>query len=302
MLKRIFLFGVVNILVILTVTIILNIFGVGHYVTNTGLNYSGLFFFCFVWGMAGSLISLMLSKWMAKFMMGVQLVTENGPHQKLVETVHRLSRRAGLTEMPEVGIYQSNDLNAFATGPSRNNSLVAISTGLLGHMNEDEIEGVLAHEVGHIANGDMVTLALIQGVLNAFVMFFARVVAYLIDQYMRENDRDGKGLGPMVQYFLIIVLQIVFGIFASIIVSWFSRLREYRADEMSAKLSSKDKMISALNALARFYPKLSENEEQNPNQSFKAMQISSKGSFLELFSTHPKLEDRIKALQKLQLK
>ena len=300
MMKRIFLFGLVNILVILAVSIILSLTGLnGHF---GGANYLGLFLFCLVWGMSGAFISLLISKWMAKFSMGVQIITLEGPHRELVATVHRLARRAGLSTMPEVGIYQADELNAFATGPSRNNSLVAVSTGLLKNMSDDEIEGVLAHEIAHIANGDMVTMTLIQGVMNAFVMFFARIVAFMIDQYMRNNDRDSRGLGPLAHSLVVIVLQIVFGIFAQIIVAWFSRWREFRADHGGADLASKDKMIKALTALERFYPQLESSENNSKATQFQAMQISSRSSFMQLFSTHPPLVERISALKNSQLR
>ena len=298
MFKRFFLFGFVNILIILTLSVILHLLGIGQFVTAAGMNYIGLFIFCLFWGMGGSLISLLISKWMAKMVMGVQLVTLEGPHRDLVATVHRLSRRAGLTTMPEVGIYQGVELNAFATGRSRNNALVAVSSGLLINMNQNELEGVLGHEVAHIANGDMITLALIQGVLNAFVMFFARVVAFMIDQQMRQNNRKGQGFGPLAYMLVVFVLQIIFGIFASIVINWFSRVREYKADEGGADLAGKDKMIAALECLSRNYQQMETIEVKPSARNFQAMQISSKDGFMFLFSSHPKLTDRINALIK----
>jgi heat shock protein HtpX len=286
----------------LAISIITNVTGIGSLFLSGGANYFGLFFMCLVWGMLGSFISLSMSKWMAKTFMGVQLITLDGPHRNLVETVHRLSRRAGLTEMPEVGIYQGEELNAFATGPSRNNSLVAVSTGLLRNMNDDEVEGVLAHEVAHIANGDMVTLALIQGVLNAFVMFFARIVTMIIDQQMRDNDKNGEGLGFLAYHLVYMLLQAVFGIFASMVVAWFSRYREFRADYGGADLAGKNKMIAALSALERFYPQLENAEVDDKKQNFQAMQISSKNRFLQLLSSHPPLKDRIQSLKESQLR
>lgn len=209
--KRIFLFLAVNILVIAAVSFLTSVFGIGHYMTSVGLNYSALLMFCLIWGMVGSLVSLMLSKVMAKWMMGVKIITVDGPQRELVQTVHRLATRAGLTKMPEVGIYEGEEVNAFATGPSRNNSLVAVSSGLLNRMNDSEVEGVLAHEIAHIANGDMITMALVQGVVNAFVMFFARVVAFMIDQAMRGDKEESNGLSPLVHMFLVMALDIVFG-------------------------------------------------------------------------------------------
>ena len=298
--KRIFLFLAVNILVIAAVSILTSVLGIGGYMTGMGLNYSALFIICLLWGMVGSFISLLFSKIMAKWMMGVQLVTIDGPHRNLVNTVHKLATRAGLEIMPEVGIYQSEDLNAFATGPTKNRALVAISSGLLKRMTDDEIEGVLGHEIAHIANGDMITMTLVQGVVNAFVMFFSRVVAFMIDQDLRGDREDsrGGGLSPLVHMFLVMALDIIFGILAAPVVAWFSRYREFRADQGGANLAGKDKMIAALNALRLAYPNLIESKNEN-NTQFRSMQISSKPGFMALFSTHPPLEERINALKGL---
>lgn len=294
--KRIFLFLAVNILVISAVSILTSLLGIGNYMTSVGLNYGALLMFCLVWGMVGSLISLLLSKVMAKWMMGVKIITEEGAHRDLVHKVHRLAIRAGLTKMPEVGIYEGDEVNAFATGPSRNNSLVAVSSGLLNRMNDSEVEGVLAHEVAHIANGDMITMALVQGVVNAFVMFFSRVVAFMIDQAMRGDKEESNGLSPMVHMFLVMALDMIFGILASPVVAWFSRYREFRADKGGADLAGKEKMIMALESLQRAYPQLIEVKNEN-NSQYRSMQISSKKSKLALFSTHPPLEDRINVLK-----
>ena len=298
--KRIFLFLAVNILVIAAVSILTSVLGIGGYMTGMGLNYSALFIICLLWGMVGSFISLLFSKIMAKWMMGVQLVTIDGPHRNLVNTVHKLATRAGLEIMPEVGIYQSEDLNAFATGPTKNRALVAISSGLLKRMTDDEIEGVLGHEIAHISNGDMITMTLVQGVVNAFVMFFSRVVAFMIDQALRGDREDsrGGGLSPLVHMFLVMALDIIFGILAAPVVAWFSRYREFRADQGGANLAGKDKMIAALNALRLAYPNLIESKNEN-NTQFRSMQISSKPGFMALFSTHPPLEERINALKGL---
>lgn len=294
--KRIALFVAVNLLVVATISILTSALGIGSYLTSAGLQLGSLLFFCFLWGSIGSLLSLMLSKVMAKWMMGVQLVTLAGPHKNLVETVNRLARRASLTEMPEVGIYQSEVINAFATGPSRNNSLVAVSSALLASMDEREVEGVLAHEVAHIANGDMVTMALIQGVVNAFVMFFSRIAAFAITQAMRNNDDRDSRPNPVIQMMLIFALDILFGILAMPIVAWFSRFREFRADRGGADLAGREKMITALEALSRVYPQLEMTKEAiNPN--FKSMQISGKGAVWKLFSTHPPLAQRISVLK-----
>ncbi len=294
--KRIFLFLAVNILVIAAVSILTSLLGVGNYMTNAGLNYSALLIFCLMWGMVGSLISLMLSKVMAKWMMGVRLISIDGPHRELVQAVHALASSAGLTKMPEVGIYESDEINAFATGPSRNNSLVAVSSGLLNRMNKNELEGVLAHEIAHIANGDMITMALVQGVVNSFVMFFSRVVAFIIDQAMRGDKEESNGLSPLVHMFLVLALDIFFGILASPVVAWFSRYREFRADKGGADLAGRDKMIMALESLKRAYPQLVDAKSDN-NSQYHSMQISSRKSRLALFSTHPPLDERIKALK-----
>tara|TARA_R110000868_G_scaffold154736_1_gene380934 strand:- start:54039 stop:54920 length:882 start_codon:yes stop_codon:yes gene_type:complete len=292
--KRIGLFLLTNILVISAVTLILQVFGIDNYLTSQGINYQSLLVICIVWGMAGSFISLMMSKWMAKKMMGLEIVSATGPYGSIVRKVHEISRRAGLTEMPEVGVYQSPDVNAFATGPSKNNSLVAVSTGLLERMNEEEAEGVLAHEVAHIANGDMVTMALIQGVVNAFVMFLARIAVFAIDQATRRDNDDGKGLGFFAHIFLVQIFQMVFGLLAAPVVMGFSRWREFRADAGSAKLVGKEKMIAALENLKRNYA-IQEQVKEEP--AMAAMKISSKGSWAELFSSHPSLDKRIAALR-----
>lgn len=296
--KRIFLFLAVNVLVIAAVSILTSVLGIGNYMTSAGLNYGSLLIFCLIWGMVGSLVSLMLSKVMAKWMMGVKIITVDGPHKDLVTTVHRLATRAGLTKMPEVGIYQGEEVNAFATGPSKNNSLVAVSSGLINRMNDSEVEGVLAHEVAHIANGDMITMALVQGVVNAFVMFFSRIVAFMIDQVMRGDKEESNGLSPIVHMFLVMALDIIFGILASPVVAWFSRYREFRADKGGAELAGKEKMIMALESLKRAYPQLVEVRSES-NTQYRSMQISSKKSRLALFSSHPPLEDRIRALRGL---
>ncbi len=233
---------------------------------------------------------------MAKWFMGVQLVTLDGPHRDIVEKVHRLARRAGLTTMPDVGIFQSEDVNAFATGPSKNNSLVAVSSGLLARMNDQEVEGVLAHEVAHIANGDMVTMALVQGVVNAFVMFISRIVAFAISQAMR-NDEDDAPANPWINSLIVFALDILFGILAAPIVAWFSRYREFRADKGGAELAGREKMIAALESLQRAYPQLEHStNEANPN--FRSMQISSKSNMMKLFASHPPLDVRIAALRR----
>lgn len=300
MFKRIFIFFAVSLLVSITVSLLMSVLGIGNYIGANGIQYGSLMAFCLIWGLAGSMISLLISKQLAKWTMGVQIVTLEGPHRDIVDKVHRLSRRAGLTEMPEVGIYQSDEINAFATGRSKNSSLVAVSTGLLSRMNDAEVEGVIAHEVAHIANGDMVTMALVQGVVNAFVMFFARIAAFAVSQAMRGNDDDDAPVNPWVNAGIVFLFDILFGILAMPIVAWFSRYREYRADTGGADLAGREKMIAALESLKRAYPHLVDSKEAvNPN--FKSMQISSKSSMMKLFSTHPPLDERIAALRASRL-
>lgn len=302
MFKRYGLLILVNILIMVVITVITTTLGLNTYYTAYGINYQQLMLFCLVWGLGGSFISLMLSKWMAKSMMGVREIDSNGPYSQIVKKVHEYSRKAGLETMPEVGIYDSPDINAFATGPSKSKSLVAVSTGLIHNMNEDEVDGVLAHEVAHIANGDMVTMTLLQGVMNAFVMFFARVIAFAIDNAMRgDRDDRGGGLGPFAHMMVVIVLQIVFGILASFVTSYFSRYREYRADSGAASLAGREKMIAALEKLKIAYdsPRLQEAvaSTQDRNDNLAAFKISGRGGIMALLSTHPPLDKRINALK-----
>jgi len=299
MAKRIFLFMATNILVVISLSFVLNLLGIRGYISQYGIDYGQLMAFCLVWGMGGAFISLAISRMIAKFSMGVQVVdptTRSPVEQELVETVYRLARSAGLTTMPEVGIYRSPELNAFATGPTRNRSLVAVSTGLLERMNREELEGVLGHEIAHVANGDMVTMTLVQGVVNAFVMFLARVVAFAISQAMRRNDDEGPS--PMAHYFIVMALEVVFMIFGTMVVAWFSRYREFRADQGGARLAGRDSMVRALDKLRRTY------EIQDPEhdaQSVATLKISGRQSrFLRLFSTHPPLAERIERLEMMQ--
>lgn len=294
MIKRFMLFFGVNILIVATLGITLSLLQSFGIIPPIGQGYQGLFIFCLFWGMGGAFISLMLSKFMAKKMMGVRIIEPKGPGSELVQRVHALARKAGLEKMPEVGVYESPEVNAFATGPSRNNSLVAVSSGLLSKMGESEVDGVLAHEVAHIANGDMVTMTLVQGVMNAFVMFAARVVASIIDNAMRDEDGRG-GLGMFAYFGVVIVLDILFGILAAPVVAGFSRWREYRADNGGARLAGKDKMIAALEALQRNVDKIDKSTDQ---KAFQSMKISNTGSLAALMSTHPPLSKRIEALRK----
>jgi len=297
MFKRILLFLGVNILVMVAGTFIISMvikfFGLGPVVGQAGTNYATLAVICLVWGMVGSLISLRLSRWMAKRIYNVEVLSPTGPQGQLVQRVHLIARQAGLNKMPEVGIYESPEINAFATGHSKNASLVAVSTGLLNKMDSDEAEGVLAHEVAHIANGDMITMALLQGIINAFVMFFAHLATMAIDNMMKGDDEKGGGLGFFAGQFVYMGFQMLFGILAAPILMGFSRYREYRADAGSAKLVGKDKMIKALEALQRNYPQLKVDKPE-----MAAFQISSKDGLMELFASHPPLKKRIEALKR----
>lgn len=296
--KRVFLFALVNILVMITITVVLRLFNVGQYFPRGGL--TGLAIFCLVWGFAGALISLALSRLMAKWMMGVQVIppdTNNPTLRDLVDTVHQLAQRAELPRMPEVGIYDSDEVNAFATGPTKSRALVAVSTGLLRRMNTRQVEGVLGHEVTHIANGDMVTMTLLQGVINAFVMFLSRVLAFVISQALRSRDDRDSG-GGMIQFLLVIVFQIVFSILGMIVVSSFSRWREYRADAGGARLAGRQSMVEALQGLQRLQNMQAVAAEAHNAQSFQSFKIFGyRGGLAGLFATHPPLEQRIARLE-----
>lgn len=295
MFKRIFFFMLTNILVVMTISIILSVLGVNHYITASGLDYNALLIFCLVWGMVGSFISLAMSKFMVKRMMGVEVLDQYGQYSGLVNRVHKLAKAAGISKMPEVGIYQSPEVNAFATGPSKNNSLVAVSTGLLQNMSDDEVEGVLAHEVAHVANGDMVTMALVQGVINAFVMFFARIAAFALQNAMRSDDDESPAAGGWAYYLTTIAFEMLFGFIGMFVVAYFSRYREYRADEGGARLAGREKMIAALQ---RLQSQFESNNFVKDDAKMNAMKISTKDGLFSLLSTHPKLSDRIAALQR----
>jgi len=290
--KRIFLFLLTNLAVVLVLGIVLNIvFSVlGIDSRSTG----GLLVFAAVFGFGGAFISLAMSKWIAKRSVGAEVITQprNESERWLVDTVARLARQAGIG-MPEVAVYHAPDMNAFATGMKKNAALVAVSTGLMQNMNRDEVEAVLAHEVSHIANGDMVTLTLIQGVVNTFVIFLARVVAGAISgltSSSSDEEGEGSGMGGLAYMMTVFFLEAVFGILASIIVMWFSRQREFRADAGSADLVGKQKMISALERLKQSY-------EPQMEGSMMAFGINGKSSVSEWFLSHPPLEKRIQALR-----
>ncbi|MCA3187192.1 MULTISPECIES: protease HtpX [unclassified Cupriavidus] len=288
--KRIFLFLATNIAVMLVLSITASLLGVNRFLTANGLNLGMLLAFAALMGFGGSFISLLMSKTIAKWSTGAQVITHPSTSTELwlVQTVQKLATRAGLP-MPEVAIYDGEP-NAFATGASKNSSLVAVSTGLLQSMSHDEVEAVLAHEVAHIANGDMVTLTLIQGVVNTFVIFMARVVGYFVDSWLRRNDEEssGPGIGYMIT---VVVCEIVFGILASIIVAAFSRHREYRADAGAAGLMGTPvPMVGALRRLGGL-------DADGLPQNMQAMGISGGKSWMALFSSHPPIESRIAALQ-----
>lgn len=293
--KRIFLFLATNLAIIVVLSITLRLLGVERILdeTGTGLNLNALLIFAAVFGFGGSFISLAMSKWMAKKAMGVHVIDKprNSTEQWLVQTVQRQARQAGIG-MPEVGIFNSPDPNAFATGMSRNNALVAVSTGLMDRMNADEVEAVLGHEVSHVANGDMVTLALIQGVVNTFVIFIARVIGHFVDRVVFKNE---QGHGPAF-WITTIVAEIVFAILASIIVMWFSRQREFRADAGGARLAGREKMISALEKLRAVH-----TPSQMPDQMAAFGIRGGMGQGLKkLFMSHPPLGERIMALKAMQ--
>lgn len=290
--KRIFLFLLTNIAIVLTLSVVLSLLGVGSYITPYGLDLEALAIFSLVWGMGGAFLSLQMSRWIAKRATGVRLVdgrSGNPDADWVYATVQKLTQQATLP-MPEVGIYESPEVNAFATGPSRSRSLVAVSSGLLRSMRKDEVEGVLAHEVSHIANGDMVTMTLLQGVMNAFVMFFARIIAFALAS--RGGSRDDRGGG--VNYMVVFMLEIVLGILGSTVTAWFSRQREFRADRGAATLAGKDRMIAALQRLAG-------NRElvDTSQPALATLKINGTRGWMVFFSTHPPLEARIAALQRL---
>ncbi|MFZ1036380.1 MAG: protease HtpX [Smithella sp.] len=290
--KRILLFLATNIAVLVILSIVASLLGVGNFLDKNGLNMTSLLAFAAVFGFGGSFISLAMSKWMAKRLMGAKVITNPGTAAEiwLVDTVKKLAMASNVG-MPEVAIFDSPSPNAFATGMNKNNALVAVSTGLLRSMNKEEIEAVLGHEMSHVTNGDMITLSLIQGVVNTFVIFLSRVVGYFVDRVILKNER-GRGLGF---FRTTLVAQIVFGVLASIIVFWFSRKREFIADAGGAKLAGTQNMIAALE-------RLKESVAAPLPDQMSAFGINgkpSKHNLALLFMTHPPLDDRIEALKKM---
>jgi heat shock protein HtpX len=294
MFTRIALFLATNLAVILVLSIVLRLLGVDRILDESGsdLNYRSLLILSLVIGFGGSFISLAMSKWMAKRSTGARVITNpaNSSESWLLNTVQRLAQNSGV-DMPEVAIYDSPDMNAFATGARRNSALVAVSTGLLRNMQQDEVEAVLAHEISHVANGDMVTLTLVQGVVNTFVIFLSRVVGHIVDRVVLKNDR-GHGIGYFVS---VIVAQLLLGVLASMVVMWVSRHREFRADAGSARLVGKQKMIGALARLDRGQPAAL----PEALQAFGISGKKARSGFRRLFLSHPPIAERIAALQQL---
>jgi heat shock protein HtpX len=289
--KRIGLFIGVNLLIVLTITTVTSLLGVRPYLSARGIDLGALATFCTIWGFGGAFISLAISRISAKWMMGVQVIdpqTRDPNERWLIDTVYRLAKGAKLPAMPQVGVYDSDEVNAFATGPTKSRALVAVSSGLLARMNADEAEGVLGHEVAHVANGDMVTMTLVQGVVNAFVMFFARVIAWTVSQFVDERMRHWVHFGA------VILFEIVFSILGMFVVAAFSRAREYRADAGGATLAGRANMIAGLRKLKRT---LELTDDSQP--SLATMKISSgkSGGLMAWLSTHPDLDDRIRRLE-----
>jgi len=291
--KRIFLFLAVNILIMTTVTIVMTIITSVFGIKLEGMSYMIVLYSLL--GFGGAFISLMISKWMAVRSMGVQIIdpkTAHGAEREILEMVYSFAQKAKLPKMPEVGIYDSPEVNAFATGPSKSNSLVAVSTGLLNRMDKDAVEGVIGHEVAHIANGDMVTMTLIQGVINTMVLIAARLIASVIAGNSNERERSG-----LMELVVFNVLQIVLSILGSFVVSYFSRQREYRADAGGARLAGRDRMLSGLRQLQTVY-----GHVDDEHQGMATLKISGhSGGLMALLSTHPPIEERIRRLETMPL-
>ncbi|WP_078394122.1 protease HtpX [Shouchella patagoniensis] len=298
--KRLLLFLATNILVMTTIlivwTLIVQFTGMdGSFIASDGsIQFGVVMLFSLLVGFTGSFISLGMSRWIAKKMMRVNVLDPDGSlnreEKAIVEKVHRLSRAAGLTHMPEVGIYQSAEVNAFATGPSKKRSLVAVSSGLLDSMDDNAVEGVIAHEVAHVANGDMVTMTLLQGIVNTFVVFFSRVLSIVLSRFVRPE------LQFIVQFASMIILQILFSILGSFVISAYSRHREYHADRGGADLAGNDKMIHALRSLQQYVNRAKANDHTD-DTAVQTMKISGNSSMMKLMSTHPDLSDRIARLE-----
>lgn len=301
--KRFLFFLLTNILVMTTIIIVWSLitsftdigttFDTGG--AGLGIDLQALAVFSLLVGFAGSFISLAMSRFVAKKMMNVKVLDPNGPlsanERTVVEKVHRLSRAAGLTHMPEVGIYQSPEVNAFATGPTKKRSLVAVSSGLLNTMDDDAVEGVIAHEVAHVSNGDMVTMTLLQGVVNTFVVFFSRIAAILASRMVKPEMQG------IVRFAAIIIFQILFSILGSIVVMAFSRYREFHADRGGADLAGRDKMAHALRSLKGYVDRANVENQRTDDSAIQTMKINGKGGMAKLFSSHPDLDERIARLE-----
>lgn len=300
--KRVLLFILTNILVITTILIVWSLITTYTGISGSfesggpglGINYGSLMVFSLLVGFAGSFISLGMSRWIAKKMMKVNVLNPEGQltakEREIVEKVHRFSRAAGLMHMPEVGIYPSREVNAFATGPSKKRSLVAVSAGLLDTMDDEAVEGIIAHEVAHVSNGDMVTMTLLQGVVNTFVVFFSRIVAILVSRLVNSD------MQMIVRFASIIVFQILFSILGSIVVSAYSRRREFHADRGGADLAGRDKMTHALRSL-KMHVDRAKVDDRTDDSAIQTMKINGKGNMMTLFSSHPDLDDRIARLE-----
>ena len=297
---RVLIFAAVNLLVVITIGILSAVFGLHRYTMGHGIGLQGLLIMAALYGFVGSIVSLLMSKFMAKMMLGVHVIDPRNPGSQagrdLVSAVKVLSEKAGMASLPEIGVYDSPEVNAFATGPSESSALVAVSSGLLDKLDDRAVRGVLGHEITHIKNGDMVTMALVQGVVNTFVIFFSRILAFAIDNAMRSRDRDGKGLGFFAQFMLINLLEVALMILAMPLICWVSRWREFRADRGSAQIGGKDAMIHALQSL-----KAASKIQDHRAPALATMKINGEGGgFLaSLFRTHPPLDDRIEALRHL---
>lgn len=293
--KKILLFFAVNLAVLLLFSIILSVFNIQSYLTPYGLDYKNLILLSIIIGFGGSFISLFISKWIAKRIYSILIIKEpaNQSQKWLLDRVSFYAKAMSIP-VPEVGVYESEEVNAFATGSSKKSALVAFSVGLLKEMNNDEIEGVIGHEIAHIANGDMLTMTLLQGVVNTFVIFFSRIAAFIIGNLFRGEN--GKSINTFSYFILSFIFQIIFGILASPIIFWFSRQREFKADAMSAYYGSKQKMISGLKKLKQLHEKVGQSKPE-----LQCMKISGK-DIKSLFSTHPPLTERIKKLESYNFK
>jgi heat shock protein HtpX len=293
MIKRVMYFVFVNFLVLVTIGVILNVLGVQPYLTSQGINFGALLTLAAIVGFSGALISLALSRLTAKWLTGARVLDPLGrslspTERRLISTVERLARQAGLSRTPEVAIYEDDEVNAFATGPTRNHALVAVSTGLLGHLDDQAVEGVLAHEVAHVANGDMVTMALLQGVINTFVIVLSRAFAYVVSRFVREE------LQPFVHWIAVLVFDVLFSILGSLVVMYFSRMREYQADQGGATLAGRAQMIHALESIKRWHEPI----ESRPQPALATYKIASSSSgWLKLFASHPDIDERIARLK-----